>query len=200
MKLISTIILGCLAILAVGQKTELLYLSGTGADHTVEWDFYCSDGMNSGNWTTIEVPSCWEQQGFGSYNYGQDSFVDRLNETGLYRYSFEIPAAWKAKQVYIVFEGVMTDAEVKINGKLAGPTHQGAFYQFNYDISKHLKYGSINKLEVLVKKHSENESVNLAERRADFWVFGGIFRPVLLEAKNKENINRVEIDSRANGD
>ncbi len=27
-----------------------------------------------------------------------------------------------------------------------------------------------------------NASVNKAERAADFWVFGGIFRPVFLEA------------------
>lgn len=33
------------------QETEVLYLSGTRFDQTVEWDFYCSDGMNSGTWT-----------------------------------------------------------------------------------------------------------------------------------------------------
>ena len=33
------------------QSTEIKYLSGTGAEHTVDWEFYCSDGMNSGKWT-----------------------------------------------------------------------------------------------------------------------------------------------------
>jgi hypothetical protein len=41
------------------QETQVVYLSGTGFDQTVEWDFYCSDGINSGKWTTIQVPSCW---------------------------------------------------------------------------------------------------------------------------------------------
>ena len=54
------------------QKTEIQYLSGTGSDHTVKWDFFCTAGMNSNKWSTIEVPSQWEQQGFGAYNYGQD--------------------------------------------------------------------------------------------------------------------------------
>ena len=45
-----------------------------------------------------------------------------------------------------------------------------------------LKYGSNNLLEVKVAKHSANQSVNEAERKADFWIFGGIFRPVYLEA------------------
>jgi hypothetical protein len=200
MKLIQIIGFVCVANLTMAQGTEIMYLSGTGSDHTEEWEFYCSDGMNAGQWSTIEVPSCWEQQGFGSYNYGQDTFADRLNETGLYRYNFDIPKEWKTRQVHIVFDGVMTDAEVRINDQLVGPVHQGAFYQFKYDISKHLEYGSDNKLEVMVKKHSDNESVNMAERRADYWIFGGIFRPVFLEVKPKENIERVAIDSRANGE
>ena len=36
----------------------------------VEWDFYCTGGNNSGRWTKIGVPSCWELQGFGTYQYG----------------------------------------------------------------------------------------------------------------------------------
>jgi hypothetical protein len=181
------------------QETIIHYLSGTGADKTENWKFFCSEGMNSGAWTTIEVPSCWEQQGFGSYNYGHAPFEQRLNETGLYRHDFEVTASWKGKQVEIVFEGVMTDALVKINGKQAGPVHQGAFYPFRYDISNLLIYGTSNQLEVLVKKHSDNESVNQAERQADYWIFGGIFRPVYLEIKPEENIWRVAIDAKADG-
>jgi hypothetical protein len=187
-------------VMLQAQETCVQYLSGTGADNTVDWDFFCSSGMQSGKWTKIAVPSCWEQQGFGSYNYGHVPLKDRLNETGTYKYTFAVPASWKSQEVQIVFEGVMTDAEVRINGTLAGPVHQGAFYEFRYDISKLLKYGSTNVLQVLVKKHSDNASVNEAERTADFWMFGGIFRPVYLEAKPKVNIERVAVDSKADGD
>ena len=200
MKLIQLTLLILLSKFLFAQNTEIQYLSGTGADKTVNWEFFCSAGMNSGKWTTIAVPSCWEQQGFGAYNYGHDKFETRLNEIGTYRYGFNIPADWQNKQVNIVFDGVMTDAEIKINGKLAGPIHQGAFYQFKYDISKLLKPGKENQLEVRVKKHSDNITVSRAERESDFWVFGGIFRPVYLEAKPKENIARVAVDARANGD
>ena len=47
------------------QQSQVQYLSGTDAHNTVSWDFYCSDGMNSKQWKRIEVPSCWEQQGYG---------------------------------------------------------------------------------------------------------------------------------------
>ncbi|WKX78352.1 glycoside hydrolase family 2 protein [Zobellia laminariae] len=126
-------------------------------------------------------------------------FKVRKNEYGLYKYQFDVPENWDEKEVKIVFEGVMTDAEVKINGKLAGEIHQGAFYEFKYEISKLLKYGEKNLLEVKVNKASSNTSINHAEREADFWIFGGIFRPVYLQASPKENIERVAINAKANG-
>ena len=199
-KLIQLCLFLFLSQFVFAQQTEIRYLSGTGADKTVDWQFLCSAGMNSGKWTTIAVPSCWEQQGFGAYNYGHDKFEKRLNETGTYRYKFTVPANWKNRQIAIVFDGVMTDAAVKINGKPAGPIHQGAFYQFKYDISKLLKIGKENELEIFVKKHSDNITVSRAEREADFWVFGGIFRPVYLEAKPVENIQRVAVDAKCSGD
>ncbi len=185
-------------------ETQRVYLSGTGSDNTVEWEFYCSEGRGSGEWTTINVPSCWEQEGFGNYNYGVN-FYGKISdpliptEEGKYRLKFDVPTAWQGQRIVIVFEGVMTDAEVRINGKTAGPTHQGAFYRFSYDISNYLKFGKENKLDVLVKKESDNPSVNLAERRADYWNFGGIFRPVYLEIHPPLFIKRSAIDARADG-
>ncbi|GAB3355139.1 glycoside hydrolase family 2 [Arachidicoccus ginsenosidivorans] len=180
-------------------ETAIQLLSGTGSDHTVPWDFYCTAGKNSGKWTTIAVPSNWELQGFGGYNYGLDKDSLRINEKGIYRHNFQVPADWKGKVVHIVFDGVMTDAAVKVNGKVAGPVHQGAFYTFRYDISKLLRYGKQNQLEVTVSKNSANASVNSAERKGDFWIFGGIFRPVYLEAMPPAFINRVSVDAKGDG-
>jgi hypothetical protein len=181
------------------QKTEIKYLSGTGSDHTVNWDFFCTAGRNSGRWTQIPVPSNWELQGFGTYNYGGDKDEIRGKETGMYKHEFQVPKEWKNKQVCIVFDGSMTDTKVKINGISAGKMHQGSFYRFRYDISELLKYGKENLLEVSVDKHSENEGVNDAERRCDFWIFGGIFRPVFLEAKPRANIDRIALNAKADG-
>ncbi len=191
------------ASLGYAQQTETLMLSGHGLGDTKTWEFYCSDGQNSKKWTRIEVPSQWELQGFGEYTYGRWYIVkgnEPSKETGTYRYSFKVPADWKNKQVKIVFEGVMTDTEVKINGELAGDIHKGGFYRFEYDITDKLHYGKKNSLEVLVWKHSANRSVNGAERMADWWTFGGIYRPVYLEAKPQANIERVAVDAAAGGE
>ena len=199
--LLVTIIIFSNTIYGQSQNTEIQYLSGTDKDNMVQWDFYCSDGRNSGTWTTIGVPSCWELQGFGQYNYGHDSRANKkiFDEHGIYRHKFDVPTEWKSKEVNVVFEGVMTDAEVKINGKLAGDIHQGAFYEFKYSISDLLEYGDENTLEVKVNKVSANESINFAERNADFWIFGGIYRPVYLQVFPKEHIERVAIDAKADG-
>lgn len=182
-------------------ETEKLMLSGTGSDDTVEWEFKVNGGRNSGDWSTIPVPSNWEMQGFGTYHYwtdfhGADQAPDSL---GQYRHSFTVPPEWNGKNVSIVIGAAMTDTDVRINGVSAGPTHQGGFYEFSYDVSKLLKYGEANVLEVDVQKYSSNHSVNIAEREADFWLFGGIFRPVWLEAKPASHIDRLAVDARDNG-
>ena len=185
------------AFSAYSQQTVIKYLSGTDKDHTVDWDFYCTKGSNSGKWTTIPVPSCWELQGFGVYNYGREK--NKSDEKGVYRYHFTADKNWKNQQVNIVFDGSMTDTKVKVNGKLAGKIHRGAFYQFRYNITSLLKFGKSNLLEVEVSKSSADASINRAERDGDFWVFGGIFRPVYLEIFPKDHIERLAIDAQANG-
>jgi len=186
------------------QQKEIQFLSGTGSDKTVAWDFFCTGGRQSGYWTKIQVPSCWEQQGFGNYNYGRDYKTYGKNfrfndEKGMYKYNFTVPTAWKNKEISIVFDGSMTDTEVKINGKVAGEIHQGAFYRFKYNITDKLKFGKQNLLEVAVSKMSADASVNNAERLADYWIFGGIFRPVFLEAVPKEHIDYIAINAKADG-
>jgi beta-galactosidase/beta-glucuronidase len=117
----------------------------------------------------------------------------------LYKYAFDVPATWKNKKIQIVFEGSMTDTDVKINGRSAGEQHQGSFYAFKYDITELLQFGEKNMLEVTVAKHSANASVNEAERKADFWIFGGIFRPVFLEVLPPQHIDHIAIDAKASG-
>jgi hypothetical protein len=200
---LSCVVAPCAAAQSVATQTQVRYLSGTGKDDAVEWEFYCTAGRRSGAWSKIPVPSNWEQHGFGGYNFGRphDEKKNPLaREQGKYRLRFNVPEGWRGRVVRLVFDGVMTDAEVLVNGQSAGPTHQGSFYQFKYDITPLLKYGATNLLEVNVSKVSANESVNRAERfGSDYWVFGGIFRPVYLEAPPAAHIDRTAIDARADG-
>jgi hypothetical protein len=180
-----------------GQETQIRYLSGKGPKDAVAWDFQVTGGRRSGAWTTIPVPSNWELHGFGGYNYGQEA--NKSDEHGLYRLRFPAPAEWKGRRVWIVFEGAMTDTAVKINGQPAGPVHQGGFYRFRYDITRLLKFGETNLLEADVSKTSSNRDTEIAERGGDYWVFGGVYRPVYLEATPAQSIESAAIDARADG-
>ena len=183
--------------LGFAQTCERRYLSGTDKDQTVAWDFQVSGGRRAGEWAAIPVPSNWELHGFGTYKYGGP--LPRPDEKGRYRLRFETPRRWRGQRVDLVFEGSMTDTEAWIDGESVGPKHQGAFYEFRYDVTALLRPGARQRLEVLVSKESSNESVNSAERHSDFWIFGGIYRPVYLEARPAESIERVAIDARHDG-
>ena len=183
---------------APSQETQRQYLSGRSKDDTVPWRFLCTSGARSGVWTNLPVPSHWDMQGFGTLTYKKDA-TNAWNERGLYEHSFTVPADWTGRRVFLVFEGVMTDTMAKLNGESVGPTHQGGFYRFKYEVTPRVKFGGTNLLEVEVARHSANESVNRAERLADYWVFAGIYRPVYLEAVPQQFIERVAIDAKADG-
>ena len=187
-------------------NTRLQYLSGTGCDDAVQWDFKCSDGRKAGEWTKIAVPSCWELQGFGTYQYGMRFYGKATpegiaDEKGYYKTEFSLPQEWAGRQIQLVFEAAFTEIRVQINGRKAGNgTYQGGFTRHTIDVSDRVFFGTKkNRLEVEVLKESTNPQVNLAERRADYWNFGGIWRPVFVISKPAQNIQRVAINAKADG-
>ncbi len=189
------------ASVARAAETETQYLSGLGKDDPVKWEFSCDKGQNAGKWSTIGVPSNWELQGFGIYTYGRIAPAGGWPRVhGIYKRRFTTPATWRDKAVFVRFEGVMTDAQVLINGQQAGPMHQGGYYAFKYNITRLLKpAGQQNEIQVDVDDDSKDESVNHAERRGDYWNYGGIFRPVFLEAVPEAYVDRMAINASATG-
>ncbi|MGB0416565.1 MAG: glycoside hydrolase family 2 TIM barrel-domain containing protein [Coraliomargarita sp.] len=191
------------------MSAERVYLSGQGPSEAIEWEFYCSSGRKSGEWAKIPVPSNWEQHGFGGYDYGHVPPNEKHDEVGTYRTSFMVPKEWENRHVRLVFEGALTETSIKVNGRPIGTAHQGGYLPFSFQLdgntfrsgqrSPVLKYGEDNELEVVVAKKPSNLSLDLAERKGDYWVFGGIYRPVYLEVLPKDFIHRIAIDAAADG-
>ncbi len=180
-------------------ETRRVYLSGHGPEDAVPWQFTIDKGPHAGEVTEIKVPSNWQQQGFGHYQYGYDR-GPRSDDHAVYRRSFDVPAEWAGKSIRLVFDGVMTDTLVKVNGTLAGPRHQGGFNRFGFEIGTLLKPGRRNAVEVVVSEASAAKDTDIAERWGDYWAFSGIFRPVWLEVAPAEAIGHLAVDARANGD
>ena len=184
---------------ASAQPTLVQYLSGTDKDNTVPWNFSVNNGRNAGAVSTIQVPSCWELQGFGTYQYGSGSSSNA--ETGFYTNIFTVPPSWAGKKIFLVFEGAFTDTSASINGQSVGATHQGGYYEFKYDVTTQVVPGaSTNVLAVTVKKWSASTNLMRAEMLGnDYWVFGGLYRPVYLEAKPAAYIDRLAANPLASG-
>src|ERR1051325_11944399 len=139
------------------QETQRQDLAGHGKDDAVPWKFFCTSGARSGFWTDLPVPSNWEMHGFGTLNYHKD-LTNAWDERGLYEHDFKVPSSWRDKRVFLVFEGAMTDTSAKLNGESVGPTHQGGFYRFKYEVTRQVKCGAKNRIEVTVAKQSTKES------------------------------------------
>lgn len=176
-------------------KTERFYLSGTSPEDAKRWQFSVDSGRRAGESATIDVPGHWEQHGFGTYAYGRVD--DKPAEVGSYRTTFTPPEGWTQRSLRLVFGGVMTDAEVQLNGTALG-VHRGGFTEFSFDITDHVRPG-VNELQVVVSEASNERSVNRAERDADYWTFGGIYRPVWIEASPRRHLAHVAIDARHDG-
>ena len=82
------------------KKTEKRYLSGEGVSDAVPWAFFVTEGRNAGRWTQINVPSCWETEGFGQFQYGitfyGKPFPEGIaKEEGRYKHTFLAEESWR---------------------------------------------------------------------------------------------------------
>ncbi len=187
-------------------ETVKFYLSGIDNDHTVPWKFSCSAGQRANIPSTIPVPSNWELQNFGIFSYGVEHRGTRAKPAappttvhGHYSTTFTLFPDFAGRRNFLVFEGVMTDTQATLNGQSVGPKHQGGYFRFKYDVTSLLKTDGLNTLDVVVDDESANPSVNNAERRGDYFNYGGIYRPVYLESVPQQFIDRVAIDAKADG-
>jgi len=101
---------------------------------------------------------------------------------------------------------VATDLYSPVGGGVSGapgslvPTiHRGGFYEFSHEITNQITVGASNLLEVTVRKTTSDTTINDAERKGDYWNFGGIYRPVYLESRPAANIERIAVNPLANG-
>ena len=150
-------------------------------------------GFDASAWKSIPVPSNWQLHGHGTplyvnikYPFHKDpprvmgepskeytSFKQR-NPVGSYLRTFEVPEAWKGRQVFLQFEGVDSACYVWINGQKVGYS-QGSRTPAVFNVSKFLQEGE-NLLAVEVYQFCDGSYLE----DQDFWRLSGIFRPVFL--------------------
>lgn len=106
-----------------------------------------------------------------------------------YRRHLQIPADWQGKQILLTFEGAAHDSTVFCNGKKVGEHHCG-YTAFTVDLTDNVLYGQDNMLCVRLDSR-ENLNVPPFGYVIDYMTYGGIYRDVRLEVKEKVSLSDV---------
>jgi beta-galactosidase len=171
----SALTLCALPVLAATEPARIVI------DFGAQWKFLQSDlahgeepSLDDSSWRPVSVPHDWSIAGpvdaANPSSHGGGYFP-----TGVawYRKRFTLPAEDAQRPATIVFDGVMANSDVWINGYHLGHRPNG-YVSFFYDLSSHLQYGpgATNLLAV---------RCDTSRQPASRWYEGGgIYRPVRL--------------------
>ncbi len=125
-------------------------------------------------WRTIQVPGCWEAQGYPK----------QLDGPARYRREILIPSQWAGQRIFIEFDAVSYACSVYCNGEALGE-HRGLWTPFAFDLTPVARPGQLNTIELEVYKPGERFPVRscLAGFLPDVaTTFGGIWQPARLRA------------------
>ncbi|HEX2851718.1 MAG TPA: glycoside hydrolase family 2 TIM barrel-domain containing protein [Opitutaceae bacterium] len=184
-----------------GERTDSPWFRSLNGDWRFHWvprpevrpvDFFRTDFDDSG-WKFLSVPSNWETNGYGTPIYASSGYTFKIdpprvmsepkpdytafkerNPTGSYRRTFELPAAWAGRRVFVHFAGVQSAFYVWVNGERVGYS-EGSMSPAEFDITPHVRAGS-NLIAVEVYRYSDGSYLE----DQDMWRFGGIHREIFL--------------------
>ena len=169
-------------------------------------DFYKTN-YDASAWKTIQVPSCVEMLGYGTPIYtnitypfknqppfirGQEGYtvVKEPNAVSSYRRTFNVPAQWNGREIYLHFNGIYSAAYVWVNGQKVGYT-QGPNNDAEFNVTKYLKIGQQNLVCVEVYRWSDGSYIE----DQDMFRLSGIHRDVYLEARQKVQVQDAYLTS-----
>ena len=135
--------------------------------------------------TTVETP----------FHYFDEGIYQKISG---YRRMIKAEASWQGKHVFLTVEAAGHASEVYINGKVIH-THACGYTAYTVDLAEYLFWEQDN---VLVIKVDSRETLNQPPfgNVIDYMTYGGLYREVYLEIKEKTYISdvfhkTVEIDT-----
>lgn len=169
-------------------------------------------GYDDSAWKTLPVPANWEMHGYGTPIYVSAGYAFKIapprvmdepkadyttfkerNAVGSYRRTFEVPATWAGRRVYLHFGGVQSAFYVWVNGRQVGYS-QGSMSPSEFDVTDFVQPGA-NQLAVEVYRWSDGSYLE----DQDMWRLSGIHRPVHLYSTGHVRLRdyavRTELDA-----
>lgn len=152
-----------------------------------DWLFYSS--LDSKEPVNVRLPHNNVEMPF---HYFDESVYQKISK---YEKMIDIKKSWKDKTLLITFLAVAHQSQIYVNDKYIY-THKCGYTAFTLDISKYVEYGASNKITVIA---DSNETLNQPPfgNVIDYMTYGGMYREVYLEIKEKTYIKDVHVIGRA---
>ena len=152
------------------------------------------------SWGAMPVPGMWELNGYGDPLYVNIGYAwrgnfendpphvpDAENHVGSYRHTFEVPASWSGKDIFLSIGSATSNVYVWINGRFVGYSEDSKLAA-EFDVTKFVKPGE-NLIALQMFRWSDGTYLE----DQDFWRFSGIARGVTLTARDKAHLKDVRI-------
>ena len=138
-------------------------------------------GYDDTAWAPIQVP--------GTVN----PIPDREERSAWYRTTFRVPGLWADRAVTLKFGAANYIADVWLNGTWLG-YHEGGSTPFAFDVANAIRPGEENTIAVRVDNPAWGTRNDIVPwGLADWWNFGGLIRPVWLEASHPAHVVRADV-------
>jgi hypothetical protein len=172
----------CMAFPVMSQAQNLKHKAG----FNLNWKFYKGDagtgaagtGYNDASWAVVNIPhspsyDAATPTGEASYYVG----------TCWYRKSFTLPA--NVKLAFMEFEGAMQVCTLYVNGTKIGFHNNSGYTPFVFNISNQVVRGGSNVVALYLNNvRSADIPPGWASAGPDYYLFGGLNRPVWLHFKD----------------
>jgi len=158
--------------------------------------WFFKDDYDTRGWDEIDVPANWEQQGYDYPIYVNVVYPHKPtppviegnhNPVGNYKRTFEVPASWKGKEVYLHAGAVSSNLSLWINGEFVGYSEDSKT-PAEFNITKYLKKGS-NSIAMEVFRWCDGSYLE----DQDFWRMSGITRDIYLQAREPQHIRDFRV-------
>lgn len=152
-------------------------------------------------WRDINVPGCWELNGFGDPIYvnmqypwsnifeNNPPFVPTSeNHVGTYRKSVVVPSGWKGKDIFAHFGSVTSNIYLWVNGKYVGYSEDSKL-EAEFDLTPYLHPGKENLICFQVFRWCDGSYLE----DQDFFRFSGVGRDCYLFARDKKRVADIRV-------
>jgi beta-galactosidase len=150
------------------------------------------------NWKSVSVPHTWNRVGYylsdPETHLNSAQSVNKAQGVGWYHLSFTPAADGAGKRAFLEFDAASRTAEVWLNGVRLGE-NRNPFGRFRLDATDAIRFGQANSLYVKVDNSQPrfgNSTADVLPMTGDFFVRGGLYRPVSLVLANPVHIDLLD--------